>query len=152
MKLIAKRVCTNSSDLLSFTVDLINDIHQALMEQFEETLRQTQASQAKQPELEEDPRALEMKYAKLTVKMNEIGDDLDEAKKEENFALAQQLKEQYDAIKLERQGLINRRVTITSTTAPSQLQNTVQLQPPELKVRVCFLLVQVEIFGEITIN
>ena len=138
MSLLAKNVFHTSDELLKFTQDIIQDIYNKIFEDDEESEqsmsvdddndafvaeRQEKKKEPKTPRKEytkSEVRQIEIKYAEITIKLEEVNDELDLNVKNQNYLAAEELKSKKHLLEKERDALKRERLIARGEVVDSE--------------------------------
>ena len=137
MKCLAQKYFSDSFESLSqYTLNLIHEVLSLVDHQDHNTNEQEAQLKKKFVVTEEEINQIEMKWAKLTVEINELRDQLEEAKGRSEFLKAQGIKDKIDVLIREREELAQKRLAIKSVEAEQEPEEPAELdQLPKIIVR-----------------
>lgn len=137
MKVLALNAFKNSTELLTYSKELTQEVYNRVVEGDQDALNQSQEL----PHMRHDPfdpermKKLELEYARIGVQIEDLRDGIDQCIKEQDFAKAEQLVAKKASLEKERER-INKEKFMTEEGAPEgepMDQSMVSQEPPKVE-------------------
>ena len=137
MQVVAKNVCKTPDELLQFTQDLTQEIHNSIFEAVEEQEKAHEMEVQMQQRVftPHEIREIEMSYAKASVALESARDEMDALLRDQNYMAAEQVKQKLIRLEKERDACFLERNAARGNVMeaePVPSSQTQQQKPEEL--------------------